>query len=46
MICAFVIPASTSITIATLLASALIMAASIPKGPVQSQYGRWSRLVV
>ena len=46
MICAFVIPTSTANVIASLLASALIMAASIPKGPVQSQYGRWSRLIV
>ncbi|MDX1538915.1 vitamin K epoxide reductase family protein [Arsukibacterium sp.] len=46
MICAFVIPTSTSSVIASLLATVLIMAASIPKGPVQSQYGRWSRLIV
>ncbi|WP_308160238.1 vitamin K epoxide reductase family protein [Arsukibacterium indicum] len=46
MICAFVIPGNTSTMIASLAATALIMAASIPRGPVQSRYGRWSRLIV
>tara|TARA_B100001059_G_scaffold109412_1_gene109252 strand:- start:4136 stop:6679 length:2544 start_codon:yes stop_codon:yes gene_type:complete len=46
LICAIVISSSTLVMLATLLAAAVIMVASIPKGPVSSEYGKWSKLVV
>ncbi|WP_213996562.1 vitamin K epoxide reductase family protein [Arsukibacterium sp.] len=46
MICAVVIPSSTLIIIASLTAATVIMVASIFRGPANSSYGRWSRLIV
>lgn len=46
MICALVLDSSLLVTGITLLVGALIMAASIPRGPVNGAYGSWSRLIV
>jgi len=46
MICGLVLEGSLLVTGVTLLAAALIMAASIPRGPVNGAYGNWSRLIV
>lgn len=46
MICALVLEGSLLVTGVTLLVAALIMVASIPRGPVNGDYGNWSRLIV
>ncbi len=46
MICAAVISSSISGILASLIAAVLIMAASIPRGPVSNDYAGWSRLIV
>ncbi|HDZ08988.1 vitamin K epoxide reductase family protein [Pseudohongiella sp.] len=46
MICALVLEGSLLVTIATLVAGVIVMAASIPRGPVNGVYGSWSRLIV
>ncbi|MGP9800259.1 vitamin K epoxide reductase family protein [Rheinheimera sp. NSM] len=46
MICAMVIPANTTGIIATLIGAVAVIAASIPRGPTNNDYGRWSRLIV
>jgi hypothetical protein len=46
MICALVLDSTLLVTGVTVLAAALIMAASIPRGPVSGAYGNWSRLIV
>ena len=45
MICALVLEGSLLVTGVTLLVAALIMVASIPRGPVNGDYGNWSRLI-
>lgn len=46
MICALVLESTLVVTVATLIAAAIIMVASFPRGPVNGEYGSWSRLIV